>query len=53
MKSVGDLIERLQKHHARTQETPLFNPVFQLGLDLSRELESGEIDLDTLEGLVA
>ena len=53
MNDVGELIERLQEHHRRTQETPLFNPVFQLGLDLSRQLESGELDLDRVEGLVA
>ncbi|ALE17324.1 Phosphoenolpyruvate carboxylase [Altererythrobacter epoxidivorans] len=53
MKTVDQLIDRLSQHHLRTQETPLFNPVFQLGLDLSRELEGGEIDLDTLEALVA
>lgn len=53
MKSIHDLIERLSQLHKRTQETPLFNPVFQLGLDLSRQLESGEIDLDALETLVA
>ncbi len=52
MKHVDDLLERLQELHQRTQETPLFNPVFQLGLDLSRLLESGEIDLDALEVLV-
>ena len=53
MKTVGDLVERLQEHHRRTQETPLFNPVFQLGLDLSRALEDGLIDLDAVEALVA
>ncbi|WP_427968586.1 phosphoenolpyruvate carboxylase [Altererythrobacter sp.] len=53
MKTVADLNERLSIHHQRTRETPLFNPVFQLGLDLSRELEGGEIDLDGIEALVA
>jgi phosphoenolpyruvate carboxylase len=52
MQHVDDLLERLQELHQRTQETPLFNPVFQLGLDLSRLLESNEIDLDALETLV-
>jgi phosphoenolpyruvate carboxylase len=46
------LSERLQHHHARTVETPLFNPVFQLSLDLSRQLESGETSLETISGLV-
>ena len=50
--SVADLSERLQELHTRTRETPLFNPVFQLGLDLSRALEGGAMDLDALEALV-
>ncbi|MFA7595324.1 MAG: phosphoenolpyruvate carboxylase [Novosphingobium sp.] len=53
MKNVAQLHERLQVLHQLTQETPLFNPVFQLSLDLSRELESGGLDLDAIEGLVA
>ncbi|XUU61902.1 phosphoenolpyruvate carboxylase [Erythrobacter sp. HA6-11] len=53
MKNIADLIDRLRELHQRTRETPLFNPVFQLGLDLSRELEAGEIDLDRLEAIVA
>ncbi|HAU22232.1 MAG TPA: phosphoenolpyruvate carboxylase, partial [Erythrobacter sp.] len=51
--SVSALLERLSELHARTRETPLFNPVFQLGLDLSRALESGETDLGDIEALVA
>ncbi|MEP5173924.1 MAG: phosphoenolpyruvate carboxylase [Erythrobacter sp.] len=53
MKSVADLHSRLRDLHERTRETPLFNPVFQLGLDLSRALEGGESDLDQLENIVA
>ncbi|MFN4113212.1 MAG: phosphoenolpyruvate carboxylase [Sphingomonadaceae bacterium] len=53
MKTVADLTERLGELHLRTRETPLFNPVFQLSLDLSRALESGETDLATLAGMVA
>ena len=52
MKNIAELIERLSEHHQRTQETPLFNPVFQLGLDLSRSLENKELDLDAIESLV-
>lgn len=52
MKSVADLRARLSELHARTAETPLFNPVFQLSLDLSRELERGALDLAEIEGLV-
>ncbi|WP_284124496.1 phosphoenolpyruvate carboxylase [Parerythrobacter aestuarii] len=52
MKTVADLRERLQELHARTAETPLFNPVFQLSLDLSRELEAGDLSLDHVEGMI-
>ncbi len=52
LKTTADLSARLQDLHARTRETPLFNPVFQLGLDLSRALEDGSSDLDELESLV-
>ncbi len=52
MKTPQDLSQRLQELHRRTAETPMFNPVFQLALDLSRELEAGAIDLDTIEGMV-
>ena len=48
MKSVADLRDRLQHLHARTAETPLFNPVFQLSLDLSRLIESGALSLSGL-----
>jgi phosphoenolpyruvate carboxylase len=53
MSAVVDLDRRLEELHARTAETPLFNPVFQLGLELSRQLESGELTLDQVDGLVA
>lgn len=53
MTDLAALDRRLQALHARTAETPLFNPVFQLGLELSRELESGKLSLAELEGLVA
>lgn len=52
MIDVRNLEERLQLLHERTAETPLFNPVFQLGLELSRQLESGELTLDAVETLV-
>lgn len=47
-----DLRDRLQELHALTAQTPLFNPVFQLSLDVSRELESGRLDLKGIAGLV-
>jgi phosphoenolpyruvate carboxylase len=50
--TVSDLLARLEALHERTRETPLFNPVFQLGLDLSRALEGGQTDLDAIEALV-
>ncbi|GAA4050989.1 phosphoenolpyruvate carboxylase [Parerythrobacter jejuensis] len=52
MKTVADLKERLKSLHQQTSETPLFNPVFQLSLDLSRELEAGELTLDQIEGMI-
>ncbi len=56
LNTVADLSQRLQELHARTRETPLFNPVFQLGLDLSRSLEGPEgsptMGLDAIEALV-
>jgi phosphoenolpyruvate carboxylase len=48
-----NLSDRLQQLHARTAETPLFNPVFQLSLELSRELEAARMSLSDVEGLVA
>ncbi len=53
MKSLAALEARLGELHQRTRETPLFNPVFQLSLDLSRALEGGELSLDDLTALVA
>lgn len=45
--------QRLGELHARTAETPLFNPVFQLGLEISRQLEKGEITLAGLADAIA
>jgi phosphoenolpyruvate carboxylase len=53
MKTVADLVERLQLHHRQTTDTPLFNPVFQLSLDLSREIECGALDLEALSSIIA
>ncbi|WP_088308279.1 phosphoenolpyruvate carboxylase [Novosphingobium sp. B 225] len=53
MSRIAELDARLEELHARTRETPLFNPVFQLGLELSRQIESGELDFAQLENLVA
>tara|TARA_A100001391_G_scaffold23304_4_gene12802 strand:+ start:3929 stop:6712 length:2784 start_codon:yes stop_codon:yes gene_type:complete len=51
--SVTALTDRLQDLHQRTVETPLFNPVFQLSLDLSRQLETGELTLAQCEAMIA
>jgi phosphoenolpyruvate carboxylase len=51
--TVEDLLHRLAELAQRTAETPLFNPVFQLAHELSRELESGVIDLGRIEEWIA
>lgn len=53
MSEIDALDARLQDLHPRTAETPLFNPVFQLSLELSRRIESGELTLDGVEAMVA
>src|SRR5690606_33881746 len=53
MKTLFDLADRLRVLQQRTEETPLFNPVFQLSLELSRLLESRRITLDHCHGLIA
>ena len=53
MNTVDTLRDRLQQLHKLTADTPLFNPVFQLSHDLSRQLECGAMDLSAIEGLVA
>lgn len=53
MSDFAALDARLEALHSRTAETPLFNPVFQLGLELSRGIENGELSLDHVETLVA
>ncbi|MDE2300951.1 MAG: phosphoenolpyruvate carboxylase [Sphingomonadales bacterium] len=53
MTGIAALDARLDELHPRTAETPLFNPVFQLGLELSRQIESGALSLDGVEALVA
>ena len=50
--TLAGLSERLQELHRQTALTPLFNPVFQLSHELSRGLESGELTLEGLSGLV-
>lgn len=53
MRTVDDLTARLAALHERTTETPLFNPVFQLGHEVSRLIESGDVSLKDVAGWVA
>ena len=46
--TLASLSDRLRVLHRQTRETPLFNPVFQLSLDISRKLENGELDIGRL-----
>ena len=48
--TLASLSERLRILHRQTRETPLFNPVFQLSLDISRKLEGGELSIEALAG---
>jgi phosphoenolpyruvate carboxylase len=51
--SIEALRQSLADHHALTSQTPLFNPVGQLGFDLSRDLEAGRIGLTDIASLTA
>ncbi|MEQ1497553.1 MAG: phosphoenolpyruvate carboxylase [Novosphingobium sp.] len=53
MTLLAQLDARLQALHEHTAETPLFNPVFQLSLELSRRIESGDLPLAEVAGLVS
>ena len=50
--TTAPLRARLQDLHKLTTETPLFNPVFQLSLDVSRDLEGGNVDLSGIAAMV-
>ena len=52
MTTPDGLRKRLKALHAQTAQTPLFNPVFQLSLDVSRDLEAGRLHLTDLDALV-
>jgi phosphoenolpyruvate carboxylase len=52
MRDVSDLLARLEQLRERTNETPLFNPAFQLSLELSRAIESGALTLDMVAAMV-
>ncbi len=53
MQGITELRARLGELHKRTAETPLFNPVFQLGLELSRAIEGEDADQSEIEAVVA
>jgi phosphoenolpyruvate carboxylase len=53
MTTIAELNSRLQELHVLTTESPLYNPVFQLSLDLSRKIESGDLVLASVDTLVA
>lgn len=53
MSEIAALSQRLQDLHEQTAETPMFNPVFQLSLEISRQIESGVLSLDKVEAMVA
>jgi phosphoenolpyruvate carboxylase len=53
MTQIADLNVRLQELHALTAESPLYNPVFQLSLDLSRQIENGDLELKSVNALVS
>jgi phosphoenolpyruvate carboxylase len=50
--TLDSLAERLRVLHRETRRTPLFNPVFQLSLDISRALEGGAVGIEDLAALV-
>ena len=50
--TLAGLSERLQELHRQTALTPIFNPVFQLSLDISRRLERDEIGIADLSRLI-
>ena len=52
MTTPDTLRDRLKALHVQTAQTPLFNPVFQLSLDVSRDLEAGRLGLADLDLLV-
>jgi phosphoenolpyruvate carboxylase len=52
MKTNAELRDRLKNLHQFTAESPLFNPVFQLSLEVSRALEGQKLDLNGIDQLV-
>ena len=52
MDRITALSSRLDVLHSGTIDTPLFNPVFQLSLEISRLIEGGRMTLDEIELMV-
>src|SRR5262245_48795150 len=53
MKTAAELSARLQELHPRTAESPLFNPVFQLSLEISRALEGEGLSIPEVGAIVS
>lgn len=52
LKTIAELSSRLEVLHEWTVDTPLFNPVFQLSLEISRAIESGDLRLEEIDRMV-
>ncbi len=53
MRQAFDLSTRLRDLHNLTSENPLFNPVFQLGHELSKEIEAQSLSLSDIGDLLS
>ena len=51
-KPITGLTDRLKSLYAHTGESPMSNPVFQLGFELSRELEGNALDLASFDATI-
>ena len=51
-KNIPDLMSRLNALYAHTNESPMSNPVAQLGFELSRKLEARSADLEDFEATI-
>lgn len=49
---IPGLTDRLKTLYAHTSESPMSNPVAQMGFELSRTLEAGETNLDDFEATI-
>ena len=51
-KPIPGLTDRLKSLYAHTGASPMSNPVFQLGFELSRELEGNSLDLASFDATI-